>query len=103
MSRRRAPRQASAAIRAARDAAAPRTGLAAVQASWPGMVGEQLATVATPVSERAGTLTIECTDSVWAQELDLMQDQLLDRLRKELGERAPTALRFRVNNDRSSP
>jgi predicted nucleic acid-binding Zn ribbon protein len=101
MSHRRAPRQASAAIRAARDLVAPRTGLAAVQAAWAETVGEQLAAVATPVSERAGTLTVECAESVWVQELDLMQRQLLERLREELGERAPTALRFRLNSDRS--
>lgn len=100
MSRRRAPRQASAAIRAARDIAAPRTSLAAVQATWAAAVGEQLAAVATPVSERSGTLTIECADAVWAQELDLMQAQLLERLKGELGERAPGTLRFRVNRDR---
>jgi predicted nucleic acid-binding Zn ribbon protein len=100
MSRRRAPRQASAAIRAARERAAPRTGLAAVQAIWAETVGEQLAAVAEPVAERAGTLTIECADSVWAQELDLMQAQLLERLRDELEELAPSALRFRVNSDR---
>jgi predicted nucleic acid-binding Zn ribbon protein len=100
MSRRRAPRQAAAALRAARDRAAPRTGLAAVQAAWRGTVGEQLAAVATPVSERAGTLTIECADSVWAEELDLMQTQLLKRLKDELGELAPSTLRFRVKGDR---
>lgn len=100
MSHRRAPRQASAAIRAARDRAAPRTGLAATQAAWAGAVGEQLAAVAEPVSERAGTLTIECADTVWAQELDLMQEQLLERLREELGELAPSTLRFRVNSNR---
>jgi len=103
MSRRRSPRQASAAIRAARDRAAPRTGLAAAQAAWAGVVGEQVAAVATPVSERAGTLTIECADSVWAQELDLMQDRLLERLRSQLGEQAPATLRFRVNRDRPAP
>jgi predicted nucleic acid-binding Zn ribbon protein len=96
VSRRRAPREASAAIRAARDLVAPRTGLAAVQAAWDGVVGEQLAAVARPVSERSGTLTIECVDSVWVQELDLMQGQLLERLRGELGELAPSALRFRL-------
>ena len=101
MSRRRVPRQAAAAIRAARDRAAPRTGLAAVQATWAQAVGEQLAAVATPVSARSGTLTIECADSVWVQELDLMQTQLLDRLRGELGEMAPTALRFRLRQDDS--
>ncbi|HEV7616398.1 MAG TPA: DUF721 domain-containing protein [Solirubrobacterales bacterium] len=101
MSRRRAPRQASAAFRAARDRVAPRTGLAAAQAAWSATVGEQVAAVATPVSERAGTLTIECVDSVWVQELDLMQEQLLGRLRDELGDLAPSALRFRLNKDRS--
>jgi predicted nucleic acid-binding Zn ribbon protein len=100
MSRRRAPRQASAAIRAARDLAAPKTGLAATQAAWPALAGAQLAAVASPVSERDGTLTIECADAVWAQELDLMQDQLLERLRAELGDRAPARLRFRVDSER---
>jgi predicted nucleic acid-binding Zn ribbon protein len=101
MSRRRSPREASSAIRAARDLAAPRTALAAAQAAWTEAVGEQLAAVATPVSERAGTLTIECADSVWAEELNLMQAQLLERLREELGELAPSNLRFRVNHERS--
>jgi predicted nucleic acid-binding Zn ribbon protein len=100
MSHRPAPRKASDAIRAARDRAAPRTGLAATQAAWAGVVGEQLAAVAEPVSERSGTLTIEVADTVWAQELDLMQGQLLERLRDELGDLAPSALRFRVNNGR---
>lgn len=96
MTRRRAPRPAGEAFRVVRDRAAPRTGLAAVQAAWSAALGERLAEVATPVSERAGTLTVECVDGVWAQELDLMQEQLLQRLREELGERAPEALRFRV-------
>jgi predicted nucleic acid-binding Zn ribbon protein len=100
MSRRRAPRPAAAAFRQALQRAAPKTDLAAVQAAWAGAVGERLAAVATPVSKRGGTLTIECADSVWAQELDLMQDQLLERLRDKLGEQAPQVLRFRVNSDR---
>jgi predicted nucleic acid-binding Zn ribbon protein len=79
-----------------RDQAAPKTGLAAVQAAWTEALGERLAGVATPVSERAGTLTVDCSDGVWAQELDLMQEQLLQRLREVLGERAPQALKFRV-------
>ncbi|MBK5218854.1 MAG: DUF721 domain-containing protein [Thermoleophilia bacterium] len=101
MSRRRAPRQASEAFRAARDLVAPQTGLAAVQGAWATTVGPQLAAVATPVSERAGTLTIEVSDSVWAQELDLMQAQLLERLRGALGDNAPKALKFRLQSDTS--
>jgi predicted nucleic acid-binding Zn ribbon protein len=100
MTRRRAPRQAGEAFRVVRDQLAPKTGLAAVQAAWTAALGERLAEVATPVSERSGTLTVECRDGVWAQELDLMQEQLLQRLREELGERAPEALRFRVARGR---
>jgi predicted nucleic acid-binding Zn ribbon protein len=96
VTRRRAPRPAAEAFRVARDQVAPKTGLAAVQAVWPTAAGEHIAAVSTPVSERAGTVTVECTQSVWVQELDLMQEQLLGRLREELGERAPQALKFRV-------
>jgi len=100
MTRRRAPRPAAAALRAARERAAPQTRLAAIQAAWGETVGAQLAARAEPASERAGTVTIECADAVWAQELDLMQEQLLDRLRAQLGELAPESLRFRVNGGR---
>jgi predicted nucleic acid-binding Zn ribbon protein len=99
MSRRRAPRPAANAFQAALQQVAPKTALARVQAAWETAVGKQLAAVATPVSEREGTLTIECADAVWAQELDLMQETLLQRLRDEVGEQAPQALRFRVRSD----
>ncbi len=100
MTHRRAPRPAAAAFRAARDRVAPQTGLAAVQSAWRETVGEQLAAVAEPVSERDGTLTVVCGDAVWAQELDLMQGQLLERLRAALGDLAPARLRFRVEDKR---
>ena len=96
MTRRRAPRQAGEAFRVARERAAPKTGLASVQASWSEAVGAQIAEVASPISERAGTLTVECANAMWAQELDLMQAQLLERLREALGEATPEALKFRV-------
>ena len=98
MSRRRAPRPAADALRAALDRAAPKTGLAAVQAAWDGVVGERVAAVARPVSERSGELTVACADAVWAEELDLMQGELLERLRDRLGESAPQSLRFRVED-----
>jgi predicted nucleic acid-binding Zn ribbon protein len=100
MSRRRAPRPAANAFQAALKRAAPQTPLATVQTAWPNAVGERLAAVAQPSSERDGTLTVECADAVWAQELDLMQATLLEKLREELGDQAPEALRFRVNSDR---
>lgn len=79
---------------------APKTPLAAIQAAWANAVGEQLAARAVPVSEREGTVTVECADAVWAQELDLMQETLLGRLREQVGDQAPEALRFRVNSER---
>jgi predicted nucleic acid-binding Zn ribbon protein len=99
MSRRRAPRPAAGAFQTALQRVAPKTPLAAVQATWSKVVGDYLASVATPVSERGGTITVECADAVSAQELDLMQDTFLERLRAELGEQAPEALRFRVSSD----
>jgi len=96
MSRRRAPRPAAGALRAALEGAAPKTALAALQAAWAETVGEQIAAVATPVSERDGEALVACRDSVWAQELDLMQEQLLQRLAERLGDQVPRRLRFRV-------
>jgi predicted nucleic acid-binding Zn ribbon protein len=85
-------------LRTALEQAAPKTPLATLQATWPAAVGERIAAVATPVSERSGEVTVRCTDSVWAQELDLIQGDLLERLRELLGERAPRTLRFRVDD-----
>ena len=108
MSRRRAPRPAASAFKAALQKAAPQTPLAAIQAAWTTAVGERLAPVskahpAAVISDcnyGEGTLTIECADAVWAQELDLMQDALLERLRAEVGNQAPQALRFRIDSAR---
>ncbi len=97
---RRAPRPAAAALRAALDRAAPKTPLAAVQAAWSAAVGERVAAVAQPVSEHEGAVVVSCTDSVWAEELSLMQERLLGRLREHLGEQAPGSLRFRVKDGR---
>jgi predicted nucleic acid-binding Zn ribbon protein len=99
MTRRRAPRPATIALRAALNQAAPKTRLAAVQAVWTSTVGERVAAAAQPVAERAGALVVSCSDSIWAQELDLMQEQLLERLHKRLGEEAPQTLLFRVNDE----
>ena len=100
MTRRRAPRPASTALRAALEQAAPKTPLAALQSAWSEVVGEQIAAAARPVAERGGEATVSCSDSVWAQELDLMQGQLLERLRERLGEQAPRTLRFRAEDTR---
>jgi len=98
VTRRRAPRPAATGLRAALERAAPKTPLASAQAAWAEVVGERIAAVAEPVSERDGALVIECSDPVWAQELDLMQDDLLARLRERIGATAPASLRFRAKD-----
>lgn len=98
MTRRRAPRPAATALRAALRDCAPQTRLAAVQAVWAEAAGERVAAVARPVSERDGAVVVDCSDPVWAEELDLMQEQLLAGLRERLGERAPQTLRFRAED-----
>jgi predicted nucleic acid-binding Zn ribbon protein len=90
---RRAPRPASLAVRAAVERSAPRTDLAATQMVWEEVVGEAIAAVAAPVAEREGVLTIQCQSATWAEELTLMQGELLQRLGERLGERSPSGLK----------
>ena len=90
---RRSPRPASLAVREALQRGAPRTGLAAAQTVWPQVVGEAIAAAAEPVDERDGVLTVRCQSATWAQELSLMEGQLLDRLRDRLGEQSPRAIK----------
>ena len=46
--------------------------MAEVQRVWGAVVGDAIAAEAGPTRERAGVVTISCSASVWAQELDLM-------------------------------
>jgi predicted nucleic acid-binding Zn ribbon protein len=90
---RAAPRPAALAFRAALQHATPQTGLAAVQTVWPQVVGDTIAAVAEPVAERDGVITIRCQSATWAEELSLMEAELLARLRERLDEGAPAGLR----------
>jgi predicted nucleic acid-binding Zn ribbon protein len=101
MRHRRAPRRLGSALRPARGRARPKTLLAAVQEAWPGIAGEGVAAEAEPVGERDGVITVACRSSTWAQELDLLQSELLERLNGALAdwdeegrERPISALRF---------
>lgn len=91
--RRRAPRALSDALDPVRRQLAPATTLARVQEAWPTIAG-LAAKEATPVSERAGTVTFACRSSVWASELTLMTGDLKDRLNAALGDHQVTDLRF---------
>jgi predicted nucleic acid-binding Zn ribbon protein len=67
-----------------RDELAPQTVLAEVQRHWSRAVGSSIAAEASPTAERAGVLTISCSASVWAQELDLMGPDIVERLNEVL-------------------
>jgi predicted nucleic acid-binding Zn ribbon protein len=82
-----------AALNVLADDLAPRTLLADVQRAWPGVVGPAIAAEAEPTAERGGVLTISCSASVWAQELDLMSVAILDRLNAALPSGAISRLR----------
>jgi predicted nucleic acid-binding Zn ribbon protein len=90
---RRSPRSLAPALEALRDAVAPATLLAEIQRAWPEAVGPAIAAEAVPTRERAGILTVSCSASVWAQELDLMAPTILSRLNELLDGAAVARLR----------
>ena len=94
--RRRAPRPVGAALGGLTAALAPATLLAEVQRAWPAAAGEAFAQASEPVSERDGVVTVACTSAVWAQELDLLSERVLERLAAELGRPAVTRLRVQA-------
>ncbi len=81
---RRGPRSLETALGRLSDELAPDTVLAEVQRVWGPTVGAVIAAEARPTAERSGTLTVSCSASVWAQELDLMAPQILPRLNAAL-------------------
>ncbi len=90
---RRSPRPLSLAIDHIRDELSPQTLLAEAQRAWPEAVGATIAHEARPTVERGGTLTISCSASVWAQELDLMGPQIIERLNSLLSDGQISRLR----------
>jgi predicted nucleic acid-binding Zn ribbon protein len=70
--------------------------LARVQSVWERAAGPTVAHAAQPTAERAGVLTLTCAAAVWAQELSLMRETLLDRLNAALGEELLADLRCRT-------
>lgn len=81
---RRSPRPLSIALDGVRDELEPDSLLAEVQRAWPGAVGTAIAGEAEPTGERGGVVTVSCSASVWAQELDLMAPAILERLNSAL-------------------
>ncbi len=90
---RRGPRSLETALGRLRDDLAPDTVLADVQRVWVETVGEAIAAEARPTAARSGILTVSCSASVWAQELDLMAPQIVERLNQALPGRMIQRLR----------
>jgi predicted nucleic acid-binding Zn ribbon protein len=99
--RRRAPRSLAFALERVTAGLEPATTLARVQGCWAEAVGDVVSSEATPVSERDGVVSIVCRSSVWAQELELLGPELLDKVNAALGERAVAQLRFKAGDFRA--
>ena len=91
--RRRGPRPLGVALEKLTTALAPATLLAQVQRAWPEAAGEAVAAQCTPDGERAGVISVACSSAVWAQELDLLSERVVERLNDRLGRPVVKGLR----------
>jgi predicted nucleic acid-binding Zn ribbon protein len=96
VSRRLGPERVSDVLRHAVAGAAPDTLLAHVQGLWADVAGAGIAAETAPASEREGTVTVDCSGAVWAQELTLLESDLRARLNARLEGSQVRSLRFRV-------
>jgi predicted nucleic acid-binding Zn ribbon protein len=96
--RRLAPRPIGRALDRALPGARPAGLLTEVQSAWPAVAGAALAASASPVSERGGTITVECESAVWAQELELLGPDLARRLGEAVTGGRVERLRFIVGS-----
>ncbi len=103
MTRRRAPRPLALAIEALTGRLAPATLLGDVQRVWEQAAGPAIAKEAAPVSERAGTVTLECSSAVWMQEIDLMGPGLVAQLNELLGGERVAGVRCVATTGRRGP
>ena len=91
--RRRSPRPLATVLDRLTAELAPAAVLADVQRAWAQAAGEAFAAQCEPVYERAGVVTVACSSSVWAQELDLLSERVVERLNDSLGHTAVRGLR----------
>ncbi|MGC9220285.1 MAG: DciA family protein [Solirubrobacteraceae bacterium] len=100
---RRAPRQIGSALQGAQRRWEPTSALGRAQSVWAqvsrawavalGAQGAYVLERATPVSLRAGVLTVRCTEAVVADELTLEAGPLIERLNAGLSDSVITELR----------
>jgi predicted nucleic acid-binding Zn ribbon protein len=95
----RRPRSIGSVLRDAVAPLAPKTPLARVQAAWAEAVGERVAAEATPVAEKDGVVTVACRSASWAEQLDLLAAETLEKVRGRVPEGTVRELRFRVGSE----
>lgn len=97
--RRSSPRQSAAGLESLLDALAPEDvgslGLGRIQRVWGRAVGTDIAAAGQPVAFVDGLLHVACTDATWAQELQMLEAMLLERLHAA-GVSDVTAIRARA-------
>ena len=67
-----------------------------IAARWEEAVGREIADHCRPTALRGGRLEVTVDSSVWCQQLQLRAPEILQALRRLLGEDAPSELRLRV-------
>ena len=71
--------------------------VASVFDRWPALVGEQVASRATPVSLRDGTLVVRVDDPAWATQLRFLEAKVVQGIAAELGPDEVVRLEVRVS------
>src|SRR3954454_7114197 len=98
LSRRRAPEPFADALRDAVAGGAAATLLGRAAGLGQEAAGAAVAAESAPASEREGTVTVECSGAVWAQELTLLETDLRERMNARLEGVQVRSLRFKVKS-----
>ena len=69
-----------------------------IHQAWPRVVGELLARQSEPLTIKGSTLYVRVSAAAWAQELQLRQRDILERLAKQLGQTPLREMRCRVGS-----
>ena len=82
------------------ESLAPQTPLSKVERAWPIVVGAAMAAHSKPASLKGSLLTVECSGSVYAQELELQSRRVITKLSEEIAAQVVERIRFVVADQR---
>jgi predicted nucleic acid-binding Zn ribbon protein len=77
--------------------------LAAIAASWEGIVGLEVSRHVVPAAFRERELVVDVDTPAWSTEVQFQEALILTRCREHLGDAAPVSLRVRVRRPGSLP